>query len=61
MTCSEFVVRAYLPARRMKRSRSSLSVLKTPVNWVVMVDTFGWWTPRVVMHSCFASMRTATP
>ena len=26
-----------------------------------MVETFGWWTPRVVMHSCLASISTATP
>ena len=37
-------------AKSRKRWRSVGSVLKTPVNWVVMVETWRWWTPLVDMH-----------
>ena len=33
----------------------------TPSIWLVTMPTPGRWIPRVVMHSCVASMTTATP
>ena len=44
-----------------KRPCSSRSARNMPVNWVVMVETPGFCTPRIAMHLCSASIITATP